>query len=726
MNKRSWTRIAALAALLALVGSACKKSKDDGAGSAATAPGTPAASGGATTGPGSASGAGTTTPAAPTGPDSARLPKPAATTAASPDEAAAALARLVLAGGDGALPALLAALEQSGIDVRDMDLENRVVNAPAEPRQGMAFQAGEVVLLDRLRQQGYSFELRSLAEVLAASYQAPPEQHVERLLAWEIVKALRRHAEGELPTTRFWARFIIELGRQGPGEYDLLDPDGMVGIDGKVPLDGVQLGLILLRLSGDLELRRVAAGTAGGRTDAEAPEATARRALPRLPGGWYAVRPGTLARRVSLAGEPWAATSGLLFASLQGSGTGAGGSGAGSGSASGTDCNMSAAAGTAMDAGATAATTIFGEAIEAAAGAAGEAFSRGLGILNAGLSLLKFFLNGLLLEVKIELADGAGRLERTRSDTSDGRTLEAKATVRLNAGGLRYLNCFRIMLNAAGVDFNVGNDGPIDNAKVTWKLYRGGATGSGDIGIAQFRGNPQTTTDGEGVAKITIEGKRQRRRDIPEAAAPLDKPASLGIELVLKDSSLAQDLVDAIGAATGGAIGVAISLLERMAPFGAERAFTVVDWVSDYRVDWQDPRGMRIYGGTCERPEGAWNLAISGHASQQGFTINFGGRLDANINADFRGDFSGSMSAANATIPLNIPPLVVNFDGDARFVPGRNAKLILHSERASGGMHGPAGMGDQDIRVDWDYNSSLPQTINLPVEVGSFCEGSEE
>jgi hypothetical protein len=184
--------------------------------------------------------------------------------------------------------------------------------------------------------------------------------------------------------------------------------------------------------------------------------------------------------------------------------------------------------------------------------------------------------------------------------------------------------------------------------------------------------------------------------------------------------------VDAIGAFTGGAIGVAVSLLERMAPFGAERAFTVVDWVSDYRVDFQDPRGLRIYGGTCERPEGAWNLVISGSASQQGFTINFGGQLNANINEGYTGDFSGSMSATNATIPLNIPPIVVSFDGDARFVPGRNAKLILHSQSASGGIHGPAGFGDQDIRVDWDYHSSLPQTITLPVEVGSFCEGTEE
>lgn len=724
MTKRSWTRVAALAAFLA-VGLTCQKSKDDGAAAATTAPGAPAApgtTGGATAGAEATRGAGTTAAAEPSGPDSALLPKAAPAAAATPDEAAAELARKLLAGGDGALPALLAALEQSGIDVRDMDLDNRVVNTPAAPRQGMAFQAGEVVLLDRLRQQGYSFELRSLSEVLTSAYQLPADQHPERLCSWELVQALRRHAEGDVPPMRFWARFIIELGRQGPGEYDLLDPDGMVGIDGKVPLDGVQLGLILLRLAGDLDVYRTPTG-AEGVADGGTSDATARRRVPHLPGGWYASRPGALDRRVRTAAAPWAATAGLLFASLQGTGSGAGGTGGGS--SGGGDCNMDYAAGVATDAGAAAATEGFSQVLDNLFGEAGKRWSRGMAIANIALSLLKFVFNGFLLDVQIEFADGAGRLERTKSDTADGKTLEATATVRLNAGGSRYLNCFRIMLNAAGVDFNLGNDGPIDNAKVTWKLYRGGATGSGDIGIAQFRGDPRMRTDGAGMARITVEGKRQRRQ-YPEAAVAVEKPASLGIEVVLKDSSLAQDLVDAIGAFTGGAIGVAVSLLERMVPFGAERPFTVVDWAADYRVDWQDPRGMRIYGGTCERPEGAWNLAISGHASQQGFTINFGGRLDANINADYRGDFSGSMSAANATIPLNIPPLVVRFDGDARFVPGTNAKLILHSQSASGGMHGPAGFGDQDIQVNWDYNSSLPQTITLPVEVGSFCEGSEE
>jgi len=66
-----------------------------------------------------------------------------------------------------------------------------------------------------------------------------------------------------------------------------------------------------------------------------------------------------------------------------------------------------------------------------------------------------------LLDVKIEFEDGAGRLERTKSNSSDGKQLQVKATVKLNAGGLRYFNCFRIMLNAIGVDFNVGNDGDV-------------------------------------------------------------------------------------------------------------------------------------------------------------------------------------------------------------------------------------------------------------------------
>lgn len=725
MQHLSWLRLVTLLAALSAAGNACKKSKDDGSGPATTAePSAAASTGGATTGPGTTGGgAGSTTAAAPTGPDSALLPKPEPSAAATPDEAAAELARKVLAGGDGALPALLAALEQSGIDVRDMDLDNRVVNTPAQPRQGMAFQAGEVVLLDRLRQQRYAFELRALAEVMTSAYQLPAEKHPERLFSWEIIKALRRHAESDVPTMRFWARFIIELGRQGPGEYDLLEPDEFVGLDGKIALDGVQLLLILLRLAGDLDVYRAPTGAATA-TDGGTGDATAGRRVPRLPGGWYASRPGALDRRTRTAAAPWAATAGLLLAARQGTSSGAGGTGGGS-SGGGGDCNMDYAAGVATDAGAVAATEGFSQMLERLFGEAGQRWSRGMAIANVALTLLKFVVNGFLLDVQIEFSDGAGRLERTKSDSADGKTLEATATVRLNAGGSRYLNCFRIMLNAAGVDFNVGNDGPIDNAKVTWKLYRGGATGSGDIGVAQFRGDPQMRTDGAGMARITVEGKRQRRQ-LPEAAVAVEKPASLGIEVVLKDSSLAQDLVDAIGAFTGGAIGVAVSLLERMVPFGAERPFTVIDWAADYKVDYQHPRGVHFYGGTCERPTGQWDITISGDSSQDGFTITFGGSITANINEDYTGDVAGSMSVTAASIPIDIPPIAVSFEGDARFVPGTNPKLIIRSQHASGGAHGHAGLPGQDIQINWDYNSSLPQTMTLPVEVGSFCEGSED
>jgi hypothetical protein len=854
MHMTSWKRVVALAAALALL-SSCKKSASDAAGTSTNAPPAPAPSGDAVAAP-------ETPVVAPLPPDSTKLPAAATATAATPDEAAAELAKAVLAGGNAALPALLAALQRSGIDVRDMDLDNRVVREPDQPRQGMALQAGEVLLAGQLVERGYSVVLLDVATVIATAYKLEPVEESAHDLAQGIVEALRQHAESNVPTMRFWARFIIELGKQGSGEYDLLDPEHAVGMNGKVPLDGAQTTLILLRLAGDIGVLQ-AKLKEKGKPSGPAPDATAGRSVPRLPGGWYAtsetrpgrrlpvdvMQPGTFSLLLALLPESGAkqggsvgtggsqgtagsvnegaggggasqvgGTAGAVKGGAGGGGAsqvggtagavnegaggggasqvggaagsvnegaggggasqvggtagavneGAGGGGAsvgpgssgsggggtvlGTGSSGGTsgslgggagvggsqanmgpgsaagggssDCNTDNATGIAQDAAATATTTGFGKVLEELykdyAEHVGDAAGMAFGMINAGLQLLKFIFNAAMLDVKIEFDGGAATLERTKSSSHDGLQKGVKATLQMKANALRYLNCYRFLLNTMGIDFNTNNDGPIEGAQVTWKLYAGGASGSGDLGIVQFVGNPITRTDAQGVARVTLEGVHQKR-DLAADSAPVNKPATVAIEVVIKDSSLVQDLVDAIGAALGGPMGVAVSLLERMVPLSSSQAFTVIDWTSDYIVDWEHSTGLKIYGGTCTTPVGDWQMEVSGKLSSGGVEAEIGGEITATIDESYQGPFEGQMRLSLVDVPISIPPVVVDFSGDAKFVPGDHPKLILHSTQASGGINGPVGVpGDMRGHVEWNYNSSLPQWITLPVQVGTF------
>src|SRR6185503_1948693 len=67
-------------------------------------------------------------------------------------------------------------------------------------------------------------------------------------LADAILDAVRKGAKSNHAAVRFWARFIVELGKDSNAPYDLLnrvDP-------AKVRLDAIQVALILSRLTGDL------------------------------------------------------------------------------------------------------------------------------------------------------------------------------------------------------------------------------------------------------------------------------------------------------------------------------------------------------------------------------------------------------------------------------------------------------------------------------------------
>lgn len=135
------------------------------------------------------------------------------------DTAALHLARQYLEGGAEARPAVLQALQRMGWGVRNArgDL---ITAPPAGTDTGLAMRDYELEeLLWRPAEQP-SLRLISFAQALAVPMKdADPEE-----LAQELVEALRREADSAQPQRRFWARFIIALGRVGPAGYDLTQP----------------------------------------------------------------------------------------------------------------------------------------------------------------------------------------------------------------------------------------------------------------------------------------------------------------------------------------------------------------------------------------------------------------------------------------------------------------------------------------------------------------------
>lgn len=162
-----------------------------------------------------------------------------------PDRVASLLAPIVAAGGPSALPALLAALQKSGITVYGPD--EAVAVAAEGPDQGLYFESWEVrAMLGVIGRKHASVPLTSFAAGLASDLPELRDQHADRLLADDIIA----HANAPDAPIHFWARFIVELGKQPHRHqpYDLLGQADVASVN----LDAIQLSMITQRLAADL------------------------------------------------------------------------------------------------------------------------------------------------------------------------------------------------------------------------------------------------------------------------------------------------------------------------------------------------------------------------------------------------------------------------------------------------------------------------------------------
>lgn len=331
---------------------------------------------------------------------------------------------------------------------------------------------------------------------------------------------------------------------------------------------------------------------------------------------------------------------------------------------------------------------------------------------------MKFIITNELLKRTIEL-EPAPPLERTKTRTP-GKQATLKATLTIDVGNGQLVNCFRLALQIASrgaVDFSLPNDGPVENAEVSWHIDQGKE-------LVQFYGKDvtRTRTDQNGQVTVNIEGVPQKS-PIPESAPAVRKQARVYIGIALKPANLFRDLLDAVGVvAGGGAVAIASGLLERVGSRGAQLTFAVTDWAADYKVEYTQG-ATTISGIKCDGPEGRWDLDISGKVTEGDFTISVSGSVGvnleppANVGGDYRGSTSGDFAVVGTGPYVDIN-LSGDFSGTAEFRPsGEGGKLRFRLSKVSGELSGKApGVSISALLAGGGRG------LGLPVTVGSFCK----
>jgi len=468
-----------------------------------------------------------------------QLPEPSRKPQGKPDEVAAALAKTIAVGDDQSMPALLTAILTAGFGIRDSD---GGVTQTVQPGQGLIFDAWEIAAMAKMFGERRTVELSYLCD----AFRAIPELK-QAPLEKIIINGIRKQSSSEQPELRFWARFIVELGKRSAEPYDLLK----AADDKRVRIDAIQNALILRRLMGDLH-------AVGQR---------AKQALKRSD------QPGR-ETKVAYAHAPQQQP-----------------------------CRQSDIESIVNDLEATLSTWGFGELMgwihEKIGGTAGELFEKYgkfINVANIILAYAKFIATYAALETEITIENPPLVRIKTRG-SGYPRNLTAKVT--MNIGKWQQVNCFRWLLNyGTGMDFSLMNDGPIEGAVVNWHITEGGFadyyhSGDRSAQLVQFKGTgpriqdagtsagigstavsnlTSTKTDAQGKASIILEGA-YRPKDIPPPHNEVMKKAVVMTTVKIKGGDIKGDAVDILGHLLGGALTIPAELLYR------------TDWASTATLD---------------------------------------------------------------------------------------------------------------------------------------------
>ncbi len=464
----------------------------------------------------------------------APLPAPAAVSSGPEEERALLLARQVLAGGEGARAALVAALQQAGFPIRDA--AGTILVRPVGKSQGITFELWEVnALAESIANRERMFvPLDNFAEMIAA----PLPELRDAPMTDFVLDGVRTRALDPDGSLLFWAVFIAELGRQDKVRepYDIL-----LDIDpAKNQLDMLQLAFITKRIAADLAVLAY-------------PDKVGKKQGFSLP-SWPV--------RTAYAADLPCEFEGVLSEIREWEALGA-----------------AVAFDELMD-------YLRGIGIDDA-----EKLSKIGALADVLLAYIKLAAAQAAFDMRIEMRDGTPlvRTQKQRPVTGETKTLVAALT--MDMGKAQWVNCFRTLFNQLGLDFTVEKDGPIKDASVAW-------TGeSGFFGqLVQFVGDPKSRfeitgrmsspildarTDASGIATVNVEGVGQRD-DLGDNPKPVMKEATVSAMAVLKPANMYRDFKDAASTAQAGLAGLLAMPAELMYrthwSFGAAYTFPVKDW----------------------------------------------------------------------------------------------------------------------------------------------------
>jgi hypothetical protein len=573
------------------------------------------------------------------------------------DTRAAALAGAVVAGVTREVveEALLAA----GFTIRPAD--GVPVAATASGGMGIALEAFDVDALTLVTAKGTSLPYDDLVAALREGFGDFPDADFDAF----ILDGIRTAAQSHDPSLRFWGRFIVELGRQGVHEYDLL---GEVDTS-TVRLSVLQMTLVAYRLLVDTYV-------------AMQPSAATL----------VTVRPATVNCTPEKIDE--------IITDLGVAG-------------------LTAANGQLL--------SYWAKQNIAGAAAAGEV----IGAAKLVFTYVKLAWTIVAFEGDI-LMDSYPYLPRTKSTQYWGDTRYFAYTARYRIPDLSYLNCFRIVLAAAGLDFDFDDGKPIEGASALWRILKGGATGAtggyspGYIQWTQSAGTSvKQETNANGVAYIHVSGKPQPVA-LPSRVREVHKPGRIGVDVAIESGNILKDITGAIG---GSVLTLPAELIMRTRwAFNSALDFTVIDWEKD------DSCG----GSTAALAASPFATTPSwtGHADfSYDFTFDDGrkritqtvtGTLDVDLVTDAEpkrtwGSPTGTASIAHHEYSYVSGEQTFSLVGSGPLLPyappeGSRVLLNFHPEACTFNVYGLAA-----IVANRTYGNLAPQSVS--VNIAHFASG---
>lgn len=533
------------------------------------------------------------------------LPAPEDFGGAPNDALAAALAKEITDYDEDKLPLLITMLQRAGFFIIN-DKQKVLYQPTTGTGMGLAFYDFEVVGMYKLSRRGIVSSVEKFAANMGKDTPELPPARIAELM----MQDLKASANSSNKVVRFWARLIVEIGKNSPQPVDLLSANSP-----SVPINIIQASLWERRLIGDI--------VAFAQKDSAI------------------FRPNkTRKTEVSFIKTNYSPE----FVSAP--------------------CQTNDIESLIMDGSSLGITTGHGKLLEQiaeisspkTAGTLGKV-SSGLGYANIVLSWAKLVAALMTLKGEMKIADPMP-LERTKNNV-EGQTRLMTGRVWAEVGNLQYLNCVRLAINASsGLDFSMPSDGPLSGRDISWELtgaasfsgQKSSKTGKFDNFVnlkapeGENRDPMKQITDDNGMSKMNLVGAPKIPTVINKPVVPVRKKATVKIAVALKSSrDKAQNFLDIGGATLGVAMGGPLSILGSLPEVG-------------FRLKW-DIKNLTVPVKDWELCTEDWGGTVSYKRTyQQSFVVKTSSRKGTRT-VDEKSEIIWNMNPRRRDMPFDTPPI---------------------------------------------------------------------